>query len=121
MDKILLEGIRLSIRVGTTEQERREPQLCGIDLTLKTKLKRAGKSGKLKDTVDYAAIFGSIESLCAARSFTLLEEVGEQICAVILKNYSIDEVKLKASKLSPFTHRLTAVGIEIKRQRKKRR
>jgi 7,8-dihydroneopterin aldolase/epimerase/oxygenase len=121
MDKIVLEGMRLSIRVGTTEQERSEPQLCCIDLTLKTKLNRAGKSGKLEDTVDYAAIFRSIEALCAARSFTLLEEVGERICAEILKNYSVAEVKLKASKLSPFTHRLMAVGIEIKRKKKKDR
>ena len=77
MDKILLEGIRLEIRVGTTEQERSEPQLCGLDLVVEADLKQAGRSGDLRHTVDYAAMFRFIEAHCSQNSFTLLEEVGQ--------------------------------------------
>ena len=119
MDKILLEGIRLKIRVGTTEQERSEPQLCGLDLVVAADLKAAGRSGDLKHTVDYAAIFRVIEAHCLQNSFTLLEEVGQQLCDKIFDQYPVESIKLRIRKLNPFSSRLGAVGIELKRNRKR--
>ena len=119
MDKILLEGLRLELRVGTTEEERREPQLCGLDLVLEADLKAAGRSGDLKHTVDYAAIFRLIEAHCTQNSFTLLEEVGQQLCDRIFEQDLVQGVKLRIRKLKPFSSRLNAVGVELKRQRKR--
>ena len=107
MDKILLEGIRLGIRVGTTEQERSEPQLCGLDLVVEVDLKPAGRSGDLKHTVDYAAIFQVIEAHCAQNSFTLLEEVGQQLCDRIFDQCPVETIKLRIRKLKPFSSKLT--------------
>jgi dihydroneopterin aldolase len=121
MDKILLEGIRLEIRVGTTEQERSEPQLCGLDLVVEADLKEAGRSGDLKHTVDYAAMFRFIEAHCSQNSFTLLEEVGQQLCDKILEQYSVESVRLRIRKLKPFSSRLSAVGVELKRKQKRRK
>src|SRR5215510_109503 len=118
MDKILLEDIRLDIRVGTTEAERSQPQLCGIDLALTAELKAAGRSGDLKHTVDYAAIFRLIETHCAQNSFTLLEQVGQLVCDMIFDEYPVEGIKLRIRKLNPFSSRLGAVGIELKRNRK---
>jgi dihydroneopterin aldolase len=119
MDKILLEGIRLEIRVGTTEQERSEPQLCGLDLVVAADLKAAGRSGDLKHTVDYAAIFRVIEAHCVQNSFTLLEEVGQQLCDRIFDQYPVESIKLRIRKLKPFSSKLTSVGVELKRKRSK--
>ena len=121
MDKILLEGIRLKIRVGTTEQERSEPQLCGLDLVVATDLRAAGRSGDLKHTVDYAAIFRVIEAHCLQNSFTLLEEVGQQLCDRIFDQCPVNSIKLRIRKLKPFSSRLKSMGIELKRTRKLRR
>ena len=121
MDKILLEGIRLGIRVGTTEQERSEPQLCGLDLVVATDLRAAGRSGDLKHTVDYAAIFRVIEAHCLQNSFTLLEEVGQQLCDRIFDQCPVNSIKLRIRKLKPFSSRLKSMGIELKRTRKRRR
>ena len=121
MDKILLEGIRLKIRVGTTEQERSEPQLCGLDLVVATDLRAAGRSGDLKHTVDYAAIFRVIEAHCLQNSFTLLEEVGQQLCDRIFEQCPVESIKLRIRKLKPFSSRLKSMGIELKRTRKRRR
>lgn len=118
MDKILLEGIRFEIRVGTTEEERNQPQLCGLDLSLETDLKRAGESGDLDQTLDYAAVFRTVEKLCGQRSFTLLEELGEQLCQELFASYSVKRVRVKIRKLNPFTVKLGSVGIELKRYRK---
>lgn len=119
MDKILLEGIRLEIRVGTTEEERREPQLCAMDLVVEADLKAAGRSGDLKHTVDYASIFRLIEAHCTQNSFNLLEQVGQQVCDRIFDQYPVESLKLKIRKLNPFSSRLSAVGIELKRNRKR--
>ena len=121
MDKILLEGIRLKIRVGTTEQERSEPQLCGLDLVVATDLRAAGRSGDLKHTVDYVAIFRVIEAHCLQNSFTLLEEVGQQLCDRIFDQCPVNSIKLRIRKLKPFSSRLKSMGIELKRTRKLRR
>ena len=121
MDKILLEGIRLELRVGTTDEERNEPQLCGLDLVVDADLKSAGRSGNLKHTIDYAAIFRLIEAHCLQNSFTLLEEVGEQLCDRIFDQYPVESIKLRIRKLKPFSSSLTAVGVELKRTRKRKR
>ena len=119
MDKILLEGIRLEIRVGTTEEERSKPQLCGLDLVVEADLKAAGRSGDLKHTVDYAAIFRLMEAHCAQNSFALLEQLGQQVCDKIFDQYPVESIKLRIRKLNPFSSRLGAVGIELKRNRKR--
>ena len=121
MDKILLEGIRLEIRVGTTNEERSGPQPCGLDLVVAANLKSAGRSGNLKRTVDYAAIFRMIEAHCLQNSFTLLEEVGEQLCDRIFDQYPVEGITLRIRKLKPFSSRLDAVGVELKRTRKRKR
>ena len=121
MDKILLEGIRLEMHVGTTDAERCEPQLCELDLVVEADLKSAGRSGNLKHTVDYAAIFRLIEAHCLQNSFTLLEEVGEQLCDRIFEQYPVESITLRIRKLKPFSFRLSAVGVEIKRTCERKR
>ncbi len=116
-DKILLEGIRLDVRVGVTEEERSLPQLCGLDLGLESDLRTPGRSGRLQDSIDYAAVFRTVEELCTTGSFCLLEELAELLCDRLLRDYPVDKVKLRLRKLNPFTTKLTSVGIEIKRSR----
>jgi 7,8-dihydroneopterin aldolase/epimerase/oxygenase len=118
MDKIILEGIQFHVKVGTTEQERSLAQPCGLDLTLETDLRRAGTSGDLRSGVDYVAVFNCVQKVCTNNTFTLLEEVGHQVCREILETFPVGEVKLRLRKLRPFTDKLRSVGIEIKRKRK---
>jgi dihydroneopterin aldolase len=118
MDKIILEGIQLDVKVGTTEQERSLPQPCGLDLTLEADLRRSGTSGDLRSSVDYVAVFNCVEKVCTNNSFTLLEEIGHQLCREILETFRVGEVKLRLRKLRPFSDKLRSVGIEVKRKRK---
>jgi 7,8-dihydroneopterin aldolase/epimerase/oxygenase len=118
MDKIILEGIQLDVKVGTTEQERSLPQPCGLDLALEADLRRSGTSGDLHSSVDYVAVFNCVEKVCTNNTFTLLEEVGHQVCREILDTFRVSEVKLRLRKLRPFSDKLRSVGIELKRKRK---
>lgn len=119
MDKILFEDIRLEIHVGVTDKERSVAQPCGLDFHLSVKLRPAGKSGDLQKSVDYTAIFRCIEEVCARRPYTLLEEVAEQLCTEILHHFPVQKVQVKVRKLQPFSKDLKAVGVKIKRSRKR--
>lgn len=121
MDKIFLEGIQLGIKVGTTEEERSNPQPCRLDLTLIADLSQAGLSGDLEDTIDYAAVFESVEKICLGKAFTLLEEVAHQVCGEILENFGVKQVRVRICKLQPFSDKLQCVGIEVKRRRRNSR
>ena len=84
MDRIFLDGILLDIRVGTTEEERSQPQPCRLDVVLRSSLHRAGETGDLQDGIDYAAVFAAMERTCTTKTFHLLEEVAHQVCEEIL-------------------------------------
>jgi 7,8-dihydroneopterin aldolase/epimerase/oxygenase len=118
MDKIFLEGIQLGIRVGTTAKERDKPQPCRLDLVLKADLSQAGQSGNLDKTIDYVAILKRVEKICSDNSFTLLEQIAHQTCQTILEGFAVKEVKLRISKRRPFSDKLSAVGVQFKRNRR---
>ena len=121
MGKILLEGIRLNIRVGTTEQERNTPQPCQLDLSLETDFEHAGCTGDLAGTVDYSTVFQNIEKLCSENSFVLLEQIGHKICDEIHAKFAVERMKVKIRKLHPFSDKLSSVGIEMKSDRKQQK
>jgi 7,8-dihydroneopterin aldolase/epimerase/oxygenase len=118
MDKIFLEGIQLGIRVGTTAEERDKPQPCRLDIVLKADLSQAGQSGDLDKTIDYVAVFRCAEKICSNNSFTLLEEIAHQICRAILERFAVKEVELRIRKAQPFSEKLSAVGVQLKRNRR---
>jgi FolB domain-containing protein len=69
--------------------------------------------------VDYASIFRLIEAHCTQNSFNLLEQAGQQLCDRIFDQFPVESIKLRIRKLNPFSSRLSAVGIELKRNRKR--
>jgi len=118
MDKILLKGIQLEIRVGTTVEERDTPQPCRLDLVLKADLGQAGKSGNLDKTIDYVAVLKCLEAICLDHSFTLLEEIAHQSCQTILESFAVKEVTTRIRKTRPFSDKLSAVGVQFTRNRR---
>lgn len=116
MDKILLDDIRLQMKVGTTRQERRKTQPCRVNLTLSQSLEKAA-SGQLEKTVDYSAVYGLVQKLCERQAFTLLEEAAFLICREVLREFPVEKVKVQIGKISPFTEKLGFVGVEVERPR----
>ena len=116
MDKIFLDDIRLSIKIGTTEKERGKAQLCRLNLTIFQSIEKAA-SGELDKTVDYSAVYGLVQKLSQSRIFTLLEEIALLICREVLQKFKAKRVKVQIGKVRPFSKRLGFVGIEVERQR----
>lgn len=119
MDKILLEGVRLPARVGVTEEERNSPQLLIVDVQVGVRMEKAGLSGNLADTLNYAELFRRIEKLLAERAFTLLEEIGQGICRLALQMEGSRDVRVRIRKVQPFSDKVQSVGVEMRQRRKK--
>jgi len=115
-DWIILRGMRLECNIGITERERRKKQTITTEIGLKCRLRRAGISDCLKDTVDYAALAAKINLLARKKSFCLLETLAENIAALCLTERGVLEVTVQAAKARPLSG-LAAAVVAIARRR----
>lgn len=113
-DWIHLHGLRLNCHVGVSSRERRNKQVIIADIALKCDLRRAGKSDRIEDTVDYSVIAKKISALAAKETFHLLESLAERIAAVCLAESKVMAVTVKVAKKSVLP-RVLSMEIEITR------
>jgi len=97
-----LDRARLSARLGTTAEERAEPQ--SVDLCVKIRFARAPaacQTDDLADTVCYASLVESAKRLFAEREFRLLEYMGQQLVELFRKQLPAGaEVEVAVTKVS---------------------
>lgn len=86
MDKLIIHGLELWLKVGCTEAERAFPQRLEMDVTLELPLSAAGKSDDLSQSVDYAAVAEALRQKLTPHSFHLIEAVAEQAADLVLWN-----------------------------------
>lgn len=114
MGKIYLDNIRLYANHGCMHEEEKIGSDYVVNVQLKTDLKKASKSDKLKDTVDYVAINAIVKSEMKKRS-KLLEHVAQRIIERILEEHlSVKKVKVHVAKKNPpINGDVDAVAIEL--------
>lgn len=78
-DLIDIELPPLPCRIGVLEGENERPQPVRVGLRLEMDLDRAGRSGRLEDTVDYARVHAVVRGLVLARRWTLVESLARAI------------------------------------------
>lgn len=83
-DKLSLTGLRVDCIVGVYPSERHTPQPLEVDLTMHLDTRAAATDAKLKDTVDYARLWGEVRFVLHASRFLLLESAAEAIARYIL-------------------------------------
>ena len=87
MDKITLKGMYFYGYHGTTKEERKKGQKFYIDAEIFSDLKKAGKSDKLSDTIDYKKVYGLVRTIQAKKKYRLLEALSQDIASGILKGF----------------------------------
>lgn len=83
-DTLSLTGLRVDCIVGVYPGERNTPQPLGLDLTMHFDTRPAAYEAKLRDTVDYARLWGEVRFVLQASRFLLLESAAEAIACYIL-------------------------------------
>ena len=116
MDIIFLREIRLDARIGVYKREKAITQAVELDLELALPGDRVFKSGKVSDTIDYAAVIQRIRAALVERHYSLVENLAEQVAQIILKEFHAPWVRVSIAKIGA-QQNARRVGVVIERSR----
>jgi dihydroneopterin aldolase len=119
MDKIKLEKMQFFGYHGVISEEQKLGQRFYVDATLLIDLQAAAENDDLEQTVNYAAVYRSIENIVQLKQFKLIEALAENIASELLAHYTkINEITVKVVKPHPpFDIHCDGVSVEIHRKR----
>ena len=116
-DEIFIRNLVIDTIVGILPHERVTLQPVELDLVLKTDLQGAAKSGKLSDTLDYAAIASGLSEYVQSTQFELIETLADAIVKWLWAfSHAINGVSLELRKPKAVSAAQT-VGLKISRAR----
>lgn len=117
MDRILISELRVRCIIGVNKIERRRKQEIVINVVIYTDLRKAGKSDRFEDTVDYRAIKKQILKMVRGSHYFLIEALAEAIAQSCLENQAVKKVQVRVDKPSALRF-ARSMGVEITRRRK---
>jgi FolB domain-containing protein len=115
MDQIHIRNLKLSVVIGVYPRERKVPQAVIVDLALHTDLQKAGRSDRLTDTIDYAALVKRVRKAASRNRFRLLEALAEHLADLCLRARRIAAVDVTVSKPGALPGISAAVAIHRSR------
>jgi len=116
MDRVILSGVRCSMRVGVTQEERRTPQECQVDVELEADLSRPMRTDDLRDTLDYSRVHAIVHGLSQEEEFELLERFAGRLEDELRRTMSFGSITIRVKKLRPpLPGVLDYAGIEVRR------
>ena len=92
--KITLKGLRYQIKIGITEEERKQPQSVLIDLQLYLDITKAVATQDIEETVNYSAVQKKVKAFLENKEYVLVEKLSADLVNVLLSEFE----KLKAVK-----------------------
>ena len=116
MDKIILESMRFDGSHGVTDDERKQKQPFDVSVCVYIDTKTSGNSDLLEDTVDYTKIYHEVKCILEGTARKLLENIAEAISDKLLRDYPIQAVNIKITKLETKIESVVIpAGVEIYR------
>lgn len=98
MDIIFINELRVETVIGIYDWERRITQTISFDLELSADIRRAASSDDIVDTVNYKAVAKRVQAFVAASKFQLVETLAERVAELIMREFSIPWLRLRAHK-----------------------
>ena len=97
-DRIRIEGLRLSTRIGVSDEERAEWQSVSAHLSLTPKHNFSNSGDSITKTVDYDTVAREVRSLAALRPRNLIETLATEIADHLLANFPLSTVEVEIRK-----------------------
>lgn len=118
MDTIRMNNLIFYGYHGISDSEQDRGGKFEVDLELFRSLQTPGASDKLRDTIDYEAVYKSVEACIKAHKHYLIESLAEDISKSILTEYSIEKICVRVRKPNaPVSGVLDSVEVEVERHR----
>ena len=113
-DKIYIRDLALRCIIGFNDEERREKQDVLINIVLYVDIKKACRSDRVEDSINYKTVKKQVIALVEQSSYNLVEKLAEEIAVVCLKYPGVNKVKVTVDK--PMALRFSrSVAVEIMR------
>lgn len=100
MDAITITDLALSLRIGASEEERRNAQKVLVSVTLSLPLEDAGRRDDVRQGIDYEAVCRDLRALAHDERKTI-ERLAEDAAAMILRHYRPESVEVTVAKFPP--------------------
>jgi dihydroneopterin aldolase/2-amino-4-hydroxy-6-hydroxymethyldihydropteridine diphosphokinase len=97
-DRIVLRGVSARGFHGVLDVEKVDGQDFVVDVELEVDLRRAGGSGLLAHTVNYAEVAAEIVELITGPSLDLIESLADQVATAALRRPLVQAVKVTVHK-----------------------
>ena len=114
-DLIYLRELTIEASIGVYAWEQQIKQSVTLDIELAFDIRHAARSERVSESIDYAEVAGKIKQLAANKKFVLLETLVEEIASLLLHDYTISQVRLRASKIAAVPN-VKEAGIIIERR-----
>ncbi len=118
VDRIRLEGMVFSGRHGVSDAERARPQRFSVDIEVETSIKRAGRSDRVNDTVDYRQLHAIAKQVITGPSAHLIEALAERIAGRALDVPGVKAVSVRVAKQPARMRPIAAAAVHIRRARR---
>ena len=117
-DRILPDDVRFYGPHGVTKAEQDVGAWFSVDAELTCDLSPAALSDDLRATVDYGGVAKRIVQIGTGQRMNLIERLAATIAEAILRDFGVDEVRVRVRKLTPAMEGLTGTpGVELTRRR----
>ncbi len=118
LDKLCIRDLMARCRVGVTESERRKPQDILVTVTIWADLRKACRSDRLSDSVDYKRMKLDILGELERKPFRLIERVAQRVADIALRDARVQRVAVVVQKPGALRHaRCSEVEVERARAR----
>lgn len=115
MDRIVIRDLLVRCVLGVDDEERREMQDVLITVTLHADLRKAGKSDRLEDAIDYRRVKKQILAAVEGSHYQLVEALAERVAALCLEHAGVHRVDVVIDKPGSLRFARSA-AIEISRE-----
>lgn len=114
MDRIRISDLLVRCILGINDSERREKQDVLINLTIYADMRKAGKSDRIEDSVDYRALKKRVLALAESSQFFLEEALAEAVAELCLSQQGVQRVDVSVAKPNALRF-ARSVAVEITR------
>jgi len=114
MDTISIQDFRVETTVGYYEWERQMPQTIDLNIDFAIPRNQAGRSDRIRDTIDYGAVVDRVRDTLAQTRFILLERLCEHVADILLQEFGSPWVRVSAAKIG-LMRGVRRLGVTIER------
>jgi FolB domain-containing protein len=118
MDVVRIVGLELDCIVGIFAFERDREQRVRLDVAMSVDARKAGRSGRIAQTVDYSVVAQQLMEMLHFRRYQLIEMAAEELSAMALATQpELAQVQLSIEKPGALEGRAQAARVEVTRTR----